>query len=96
MGFSAARLFETLARHQLLSQVVVGGISAPCGFVRPDVLQMQDGLQQAQYVIEIETGKFPALAHGQAITVDGVAYQVRGHPRRTGDGFYSLVDLVQL
>jgi hypothetical protein len=96
MGFSAPRLFEALSRHGLLSQVVVGGVSAPCGFVRPDILQMQDGLQQAQYVIEVESAKFPALAHGQALTVDGVAYQVRGHPRNTGDGTYSLVDLVRV
>lgn len=96
MAFSAPRLFEALARHGLLSQAVAGGVSVPCGFVQVDVTQMQDSVQQTQFVIEIETSRLPALAHGSPITVDGVAYQVRGHPRRMGDGFYSVIDLVQV
>lgn len=82
-------------RHGFTVSAVAGSVTADVVFVRPDVIAGDGLVQQPAYVIEYVHADMPALVAGTAITVDGVAYTVRGHPRRSGDGHFAVAELTK-
>lgn len=67
------------------------GVSVSCGSVTHHGIEdvedvLRDDLQVRERVVRVETGRFPALAEGVAITVNGRAYVVRWHDLDPADG----------
>lgn len=92
------------SRHALLARAVnrsLGGVPVLWGAVSGEgILEQNTEMIIGDQVLSVEyalhnlpAAQFGAMAHGDAITVDGVTYTVRHAPMLVGDGRFCLVAL---
>jgi hypothetical protein len=96
--FDPSILFTAFKAHGLLKVATrtdkVPAVDLDVGFVQPSELLLGEMVQSEQIVIEYVTATaVPALALGESITIDSVAYRVRTPPALQGDGTYSRATL---
>lgn len=92
------------SRHALLARAVnrsLGGVSVIWGAVSAEAILEQntemvigDQVLSLEYALHnLPTASFGGIAHGDAVTVNGVAYTVRHAPMLIGDGQFCIVAL---
>jgi riboflavin synthase alpha subunit len=92
------------SRHNLLARSVnrsLGGVSVVWGAVSGLALLEQntemvigDQVLSIEYALHnLPAASFGGMAHGDAVTVDGVSYTVRHAPMLVGDGRFCVVAL---
>ncbi len=92
------------SRHNLLARAVnrsLGGVPVIWGAVSGEALLEQntemvigDQVLSIEYALHnLPAAQFGGMAHGDAVTVDGVSYAVRHSPMLVGDGQFCVVAL---
>lgn len=71
----------------------VGSVTHKVLFNKPDATIFDGGQVTSDYQMRYVASDFPALHNGQAITVDGVNYHIKGEPMAMSDGKFKQADL---
>lgn len=94
------------SRHNLLARAVnqnLGGVSVVWGAISGvGILEQNSEMVLSDQVITVEyalhnlpTAEFGGLSYGDAVTIDGVLYEVRHEALKVGDGQFCMVPLTR-
>lgn len=85
-------IYTAMQADGLAVPATFGAVTTPVVFDLPDLDQFGGFSQSREYSIRLQSVAWPLLKHGDAITVDGVAYTVR-EVKRVLDGAEMIATL---
>jgi len=92
----AADLAAIYESEDLTKSATFGAETAPVLFTAPDITDVLGGaVQSTEYAIRFPKTQFSGIAEGNAITVAGIAYTVRGPPRLLPHGYEMMCELTK-